>query len=230
MTVQTTNDFWTQIEEIRSRNNVLEHSFYQRWSAGELTKDELAYYAGEYDQAVRGLAEAVASTREASTDEKIRADLAHHVAEEESHIPMWENFARAVGTPDGALDNADRSESRACRQSWAEAGEGGFLEGLVTLYAIESGQPEISKTKLDGLRAFYGYEDGPATEYFELHAELDVEHAAHSRKLIEKNLEDADVDSLLAAAERAFAANWDLLDGVEKHFGRPASSREMVNC
>ncbi len=230
MTVQTTNDFWTQIEEIRSRNNVLEHSFYQRWSAGELTKDELAYYAGEYDQAVRGLAEAVASTREASTDEKVRADLAHHVAEEESHIPMWENFARAVGTPDGALDNANRAESRACRESWAAAGEGGFLEGLVTLYAIESGQPEISKTKLDGLRAFYGYEDGPATEYFELHAELDVEHAAHSRKLIEKNLEDADVDSLLAAAERAFAANWDLLDGVEKHFGRSASPREMANC
>lgn len=215
-------NFWTQLEEIRSRNNVLEHSFYQRWSAGELTKEELAYYAGEYDQAVRGLAEAVASTREATTDEKIRADLAHHVAEEESHIPMWEGFARAVGTPESALDNPDRAESAACREAWAGAGKQGFLEGLVTLYAVESGQPEISKTKLEGLREFYGYSDGPATEYFELHAELDVEHAEHSKRLIEQHLEGADADALLVAAEQAFAANWKLLDGVEQHFGRPA--------
>jgi pyrroloquinoline-quinone synthase len=227
--VQNNADFWNKLEEIRANNNVLEHSFYQRWSAGELTQEELGYYAGEYDQAVRGLAEAVASTREASTDEKVRADLAHHVAEEESHIPLWEAFAGAIGTPVSALDSADRAESSECRSVWAGAGEKSFMEGLVTLYAVESGQPEISKTKLEGLREFYGYSDGPATEYFELHAELDVEHAEHSRKLIEANLVDADVDKLLQAAEDAFAANWKLLDGVEKHFGRPASER-MVNC
>lgn len=226
--MQNHSDFWARLEEIRSQNNVLEHSFYQRWSAGELTKEELSYYAGEYDQAVRGLAEAVASTREATTDEKIRADLAHHVAEEESHIPMWEGFARAIGTPESALDNADRSESVACREAWANAGNQGFLEGLVTLYAVESGQPEISKTKLEGLKEFYGYQDGPATEYFELHSTLDVEHAEHSRKLIEKHLDGADIDALLSAAERAFAANWELLDGVEKHFGNPASPRAMA--
>lgn len=35
------------------------------------------------------------------------------------------------------------------------------------LYVIEAGQPEISRTKLDGLGAHYGYSDeGPETEYF----------------------------------------------------------------
>jgi pyrroloquinoline-quinone synthase len=228
--VASSTDFFSRLEDIRSRNNVLEHSFYQRWSAGELTVDELAYYAGEYDQAVRGLAEAVVSTSDATDDAGIRAALHEHAVEEASHIDLWASFAKAMGTPDGALDNADRAESSQCREVWANAGSEGLLPGLVTLYAIESGQPEISQTKLDGLRDFYGFADGPATEYFELHAELDKEHSAHSRKLIEKNLADADVDQLLAAAERAFEANWQLLDGVEQHFGRPASPRGGVDC
>jgi pyrroloquinoline-quinone synthase len=223
--VATSSDFFTRLEEIRSRNNVLEHSFYQRWSAGELTVDELAYYAGEYDQAVRGLAEAVVSTSDATDDTSIRAALHEHAVEEASHIDLWADFAKSMGTPQSALDNANRAESSECREVWANAGSEGLLPGLVTLYAIESGQSEISQTKLDGLRKFYGFEDGPATEYFELHAELDKEHSAHSKKLIEKHLEDADVDQLLAAADRAFAANWKLLDGVEQHFGRPASER-----
>ena len=38
--------------------------------------------------------------------------------------------------------------------------------------------PEISQTKLEGLRAHYGYiEEGPATEYFSVHELRDVEHA-----------------------------------------------------
>jgi pyrroloquinoline-quinone synthase len=223
--VSSQNDFFSRLEDIRSRSNVLEHSFYQRWSAGELTVDELAYYAGEYDQAVRGLAEAVVSTSDATDDPGIRSALHQHAVEEDSHIALWESFANAVGTPSSQLDHADRAESSECRNVWANAGSEGLLPGLVTLYAIESGQSEISQTKLDGLRNFYGFADGPATEYFELHAELDKEHSAHSRKLIEKKLEDADIDQLLAAADRAFAANWKLLDGVEQHFGRPASPR-----
>ncbi|MFY9470323.1 MAG: iron-containing redox enzyme family protein [Solirubrobacterales bacterium] len=227
-TLTDSQDFWARLEDVRSRSNVLDHSFYQRWSAGELTTDELAYYAGEYDQAVRGLAEAVAGTSDAAGEATDRQALNAHAAEEASHIELWGTFAEAVGTPAGALNNADRPESAQCRKVWAEAAGEGFLAGLVTLYAIESGQSEISATKLEGLRRFYGFADGPATAYFELHSELDKEHAAHSRKLIDEHLADADVDQLLAAAERAFAANWNLLDGVEAHFGRPPSPRAEV--
>ena len=39
-------DVWERIEQARERWNVLEHPFYERWSAGELTRDELAEYSG----------------------------------------------------------------------------------------------------------------------------------------------------------------------------------------
>ncbi|TML90783.1 MAG: hypothetical protein E6G09_00125 [Actinobacteria bacterium] len=35
-----------RIDEARTRWNVLDHPFYVRWERGELTRDDLAYYAG----------------------------------------------------------------------------------------------------------------------------------------------------------------------------------------
>ena len=49
-------DVWERIEQARERWNVLEHPFYQRWSAGELTADELADYSGQYRRAVEAIA------------------------------------------------------------------------------------------------------------------------------------------------------------------------------
>jgi pyrroloquinoline quinone (PQQ) biosynthesis protein C len=85
---------------------------------------------------------------------------------------------------------------------------------LARLYAIESGQPAISKTKREGLVDRYGFADGAATAYFRVHETRDVEHAAQTRELISELSGRADEDAIVAAAESAFRANWRLLDGV----------------
>ena len=104
-----------------------------------------------------------------------------------------------------------------CARAWAGDGERPLLASLVALYAIESGQPAISETKLAGLREHYGIDGAEATSYFDLHAELDHEHAAAERELIEERLDGADADAtLLAEAESVLRANWRLLDGVER--------------
>jgi pyrroloquinoline-quinone synthase len=202
-------EFWSRLEDVRSRWNVLEHPFYQRWSAGELTRDELAVYAGEYRHAVVALAGAAAGAAAAAGPDLAPA-LRAHAAEEASHIALWDAFADQVG---GDVDRAPAPETAACADAWA-GDDRDLLASLVALYAIESGQPAISETKLEGLRAHYGITEGPATEYFSLHAELDKEHAAAERELIEPRLEGADVEALLAEAERVLSANWHLLDGV----------------
>jgi pyrroloquinoline quinone (PQQ) biosynthesis protein C len=90
------------------------------------------------------------------------------------------------------------------------------LEALAVLYAVESAQPEISRTKLDGLVRHYGFDvGGAATAYFEVHSERDHEHAAESRRVLAERARPEDEDRLVAAAERALAGNWTLLDGVE---------------
>lgn len=209
-------DFWTRLEAVRSRWNVLEHPFYRRWSAGELTREELAVYAGEYAHAVAGLAQAASGTAELA-DPELRPALRAHAAEEASHVELWDEFAGAVGA---APAQAPAPESAACARAWTGDGRRTFLGSLVAMYAIESGQPAISETKRAGLVDRYGFESGPATAYFDLHAELDHEHAAAERALIEPRLEDADQDALLDEAEAVLRANWELLDGVERLLGR----------
>ena len=47
---------WDRIEQARERWNVLRHPFYRRWSAGELSSEELARYSGQYRHAVEAIA------------------------------------------------------------------------------------------------------------------------------------------------------------------------------
>ena len=190
-------DVVTRIEAAAARWNVLDHSFYQRWSAGELTRAELAEYAAQYRHAVVALADAAA----AAGDEE-------HAREEREHVALWDAFADGCGSV-AADANAETVE---CAEAWTAGTD--RLERLAILYAIESAQPAIAQTKLDGLTSHYGFEPGAATEYFELHAERDHEHAAHSRELLMKLATDEDAPRLAARAEAAAHGNWRLLDGV----------------
>ena len=201
-------DVWQRIEEARSRWNVLEHPFYQRWSMGELSREELAEYSGQYRHATAAIAELSASVADSAPEAERRA-LRRHAAEEDAHIALWDGFVEAVGGDVAAPPNA---ETRECVEAWTAAG--GQLTQLARLYAIESGQPQISRTKREGLAEHYEIGDGPGNEYFRLHERADVHHAAEGRSLIESHLAEADPDALVAAAEAAFQANWRLLDGV----------------
>jgi len=197
---------WDRIESARARWNVLEHPFYQRWSAGELTGEELARYSGQYRHAVEAVATISADVAELAPE---RAQLRSHAVEEAAHVELWDGFVAAAGGDAAAEPTAETAE---CVESWTE--NDGLVAGLARLYAIESGQPAISKTKREGLVERYGFSDGAGTAYFRVHETRDVEHAAETRELIEEVAGSADSDAIVAGAESAFRANWRLLDGV----------------
>ena len=129
-----------RIDDARRRWNVLDHPFYLRWERGELTRDELAFYAGEYRHAVVALADAAALGGDPE-----------HAAEERSHVALWDDFAAALEAP---LDRKPTTETKECVTAWQAEDS---LEARAILYAVESSQPDVSKTKLTGLVEHYGF-------------------------------------------------------------------------
>ena len=199
---------WQRIEQARTKWNVLQHPFYARWSAGELSSDDLARYSGQYRHATAAIARLSASIADSAAAEE-RPALRRHAAEEADHVALWDGFVEATGGEIGAEPTA---ETLACVDEWTISDD--RVSQLVRLYAVESGQPAISRTKREGLAEHYGIGDGPGNEYFRVHERADVRHAAEVRDAIERHLDGADQDRLVAAAESTFRANWRLLDGV----------------
>ncbi len=202
------NTIWQRIEEARSRWDVLQHPFYLRWSAGELSREELASYAGQYRHATEAIATLSEQAAEAAPEPE-RGELRRHAAEEADHVALWDGFVGSVG---GQVGAEPTPETEACVAAWMA--EDDLLGSLVRLYAIESGQPEIARVKRQGLAAHYGVGDGDGNAYFRVHESLDVEHAKTDRELIDRHMQGADEDALVGIAESAFRANWRLLDGV----------------
>jgi pyrroloquinoline-quinone synthase len=186
-----------RIDAARERWNVLEHPFYKRWSCGELTRDELAHYAGAYRHAVVALADTAKKT---GNEE--------HAREEAEHVILWDEFAAAFAATTDAQPSAETAE---CVRAWTAPKN--RREALAVMYAIEAGQPAVSQAKLDGLADHYGVAaDQPGAEYFALHSERDHDHAAQSRAEL---VDGEDADRLVEVAEAALRGNWTLLDGVD---------------
>lgn len=187
----------SRIDALCDSLDVLRHPFYRRWECGELTREQLAYYAGEYRHAVVALADVAGA---ASTPE--------HAAEERAHVGLWDSFAKELAAD---TSRPPRGETIACVGSWSDG-----TEPLGVLYAVESTQPGIARTKREGLVGSYGFEPGSrGLEYFEVHAERDVEHAAQTAERLAA-LPPGREEAVVAAAERALRGNWTLLDGVER--------------
>ena len=108
-------DLWQRLDDVADRWNVLRHPFYQRWSEGDLTPSELAFYAGQYGYAVDALASASRHAADIAPP-AFAGELGEHAAEEEAHRGLWRSFAEAAG---GEAKATPLPETADCAAAWS---------------------------------------------------------------------------------------------------------------
>ncbi|MGZ6316716.1 MAG: iron-containing redox enzyme family protein [Anaerolineales bacterium] len=180
-----------------SKRNLLEHPFYQAWSAGTLPAEALQIYAREYGAFIGLLPKAWETLNDSET-----------ALEEREHAELWDNFAAALDTR--VADKAELPEVQAltatARRLFAEP-----VSAAGALYAFEVQQPATAQSKLAGLKAHYHLPRG-VEPYFEIHSHN--EHEAH--KLCARM--DAFSAGEQARAEQACSemagALWNALSGI----------------
>lgn len=205
-----------RIDALIASRSILDHPFYQAWSHGALTPEQLRAYAEIYYPHVRAfpgyLERAIVGAADPETRRTLVDNLVDELSRPQEHAALWRRFAAGVG----ARPPADQHPRAAATVAEFERlCSTGTVEALAALYAYESQQPEVAATKLAGLREHYGVRCAEALRYFDVHREADVEHRAGERASLRRTLEHGgSAEAALASAGSALDAYWGLLDAV----------------
>ena len=204
-----------KIDAMIEERSLLKHPFYQMWSDGKLTQESLAGYSKEYFQLVKAVPSFMNPIIEKSPDTVID-ELVENQQEESDHIKPWINFAGELGISEDEL--ISYSGTAKTRKAVSDLNElmDTFDGGACAMYAFEKEIPKISQTKLDGLAEFYGITSNEATEYFKLHTEADIRHAASWRNILEKS--SVDSNNLIEIADKSISAQNLLLDSCYEEY------------
>lgn len=208
-----------QIEDL----SLLKHEFYKMWSEGRLTREHLAGYSKEYFQLVRAVPALVDEIDGFVRDEPTKKVVSEIMREETEHVELWAEFAAAMGVPREELFAYQGTpKTRRAVAGLKAVTRASFCEGAAAMYSVEKEQPKISRTKLEGLVAFYGMGRGDdATEYFREHEVADVRHAAVWRSLLQKRAASKDEGSSLDASRASLVAQNTILDSVMETYVSP---------
>jgi len=207
-------DIIQRIDSEIERRSLLKHSFYQMWSEGKLTVDHLRGYSKEYFQLVK----AVPSFVEGIARGTDNPDVAGNAKEEAEHVEPWVRFATALGVSRSDLVDYDGAEkTNAAVEKMMKLANASFEESVAAMYAYEMELPKISRSKIEGLKKFYGMDSDDATKYFEIHEEADIRHAQVWREMLSKIPADRQEAAFNAAVESLKAQNM-LLDSVQEKY------------
>ena len=189
------------LDGVTARWNLLEHSFYQRWTMGTLSRDELCDYIEQYAHVVRAVPTWLEQVGGGDS-----VEVARHAAEERAHIEMWEKFGQALGLSSDAIraTPANAATAKLVQRGDELAAQG---QAAAVVWALEAQTPAVAGAKLAGLSTFYGIGVEDGGEYFAVHEHLDVEHSAELRALCSDGSE--------GAAAVMSEALWNLLTSVE---------------
>lgn len=206
----------TRLNQIIADRHLLKHTFYQAWSKGELSREILQKYAAQYYHQVGTFPRFISSVHMNCPEIEARKVLVENLVDEEihgkDHPALWTQFAEGMGvTKTTMLNEIPIAETSAMVDKFFELAKRDWRDGLCALYAYEYQVPEVSTSKIAGLKDFYGIKDVNTLEFFTAHQAYDVEHAAQVAGLIERYVDQERAEQ---ATREASDALWGFLDGM----------------
>jgi len=213
-----------RIDGMLEQKSMLKHPFYQAWNSGKLTQEMLKDYACQYHHFVKDFPRMVSAVHSNTPDISIRQELLANLIDEEqgteNHPALWMKFANAMGAPTSeVIDTEPLPSTKALVDAMmTSCRKGTFLEGLAALYAYEAQIPEVSRTKIQGLKQFYGVTEAGAIQFFSVHEEADVYHSRSEREMIANNTPLELESAVEAAAQQTADALRRFLDGVYEEY------------
>ena len=220
--------FFMELDERIHKYDLLCHPFYQAWSAGKLTHDDLKEYAQDYYPPVQAFPTYLAEFGVRLADGELRRAVLANMCDEKggedvfgeparSHAELWMDFAQGMGAPRSRRGRDARPEMKRLMKSFHHvASDGEPEEALAAFYAYESQVPRVAEAKEAGLRDLYGA-DETTYGYFTLHKTADIYHSKVWKQQLGKLVEGNSLacERALDAAELAAKALWQTLDGIE---------------
>lgn len=207
------------IDDNIQHKSLLKHKFYQLWSAGSLSMEDLRGYSKEYFQLVNAVPDLVGNVLGQLTSEVEQNvghinTIKHNMEEEKQHVAPWVSFAEAIGVTRNDLFGYECSrKTRDAVLNMSQLTRSSLAAGISALYTFEKQLPEISTKKIEGLVNFYGVQNERALEYFRIHQKVDIEHSELWRRLLE-SMPGSSHDTILDAASKSLIYQNMLLDGV----------------
>jgi pyrroloquinoline-quinone synthase len=216
--------FQAELDARIARYDLLAHSFYQAWSAGKLSREQLRAYALEYFHMVAAFPTFLSALHCRLNDGSLRRAVLRNLAEEEvegrAYTDMWMDFAEGLGLSSNQVRRSQPSAPlrHLIEQFYRSASQDSPAQVLAAIYAYASQVPRICGENARALLQHYGA-DARTCGYFVLHTYAGTRHATVWRseliRLLGRN-EPMEAPALESAG-RAAEWLWQALDGCQAY-------------
>jgi pyrroloquinoline-quinone synthase len=220
-----TADIIDEIDQITDERSLLKHPFYQAWQKGELNLEALRGYASQYWHHVLAFPQYVSAAHAICPTQPQRRELLENLIEEErgeeNHPELWLRFGEGVGAQRTDIESSQPlPETDRLVMTFRDATtKRSFSEACAALYVYESQVPEVAKTKIAGLKQFYGIDSPRALQFFEVHIGADEIHSEVGAGMVRTNTtNEAEREAVLGTARECAEALWSFLDGCYREY------------
>lgn len=199
--------------------HLLKHPFYQSWNAGQLTLNHLKNYSKEYYHHVARFPRYISQIHALCPDIQARQILLENLIDEErgenNHPELWLRFAEGLGaTREETQTSENTTAGPILAEGYFNLVKTDYATGLGALYAYERQTPDVSTSKIEGLKKHYGITDARTLEFFKVHQQADEWHTAELVGLIEK-LDTQDQAKVAFGAQKGAKLLWEFLDKMD---------------